>query len=271
MEITIKEGSDSLMKTSNRMPVLFVGHGSPMNAIEDNPYTKGWMDIAERIPRPTAILAVSAHWYTKGSRINDSLQPKLIYDMYGFPKELYEVQYNVEGSPELANTAKELIHKEITVDNSWGIDHGTWSVLCRMYPKADIPVVQLSIDRSAPAEEHYLLGQELSALRDKGVLILGSGNVVHNLSLVRFDMEQGFPWAQEFDQYIKNKILSKNHEDVIHYKRAGEMAELAFYTPDHYYPLLYVLGASQEADKISVYNESSTMGSLSMTSYLFEA
>lgn len=254
---------------TNRMPVLFVGHGSPMNAIEDNAFTNEWMKIAEQLPTPKAILSISAHWYTSGSRLNDSQSPKTVYDMYGFPKKLYELKYEVSGAPELAHLTKDLLHKNTQIDNGWGIDHGTWSVLCRMYPKADIPVYQLSVDHNAPAEEHYKMGQDLSALRDKGVLIVGSGNVVHNLSQVDFDMDGGYPYAYEFDQYIKNHILRRNYENVIHYERAGKTANLAFPIPDHFYPLLYILGATEEGDKISIYNEACTLGSLSMTSYLF--
>lgn len=253
-----------------RMPALFVGHGSPMNAIEDNHYSKGWEAIATTFPKPTAILSVSAHWFTKGTRINDSEQPKMIYDMYGFPKVLYEVAYPAPGAPELAHLVKRLISWEVTFDNSWGIDHGTWSVLHRMYPAADIPVFQLSIDGDSPAEVHYEIGQEIRSLREQGVLILGSGNIVHNLARVDWDVEGGFPWATAFDDYIKQKIINRQHEDVIHYQSAGESAKLAFVTLEHYYPLLYVLGATWKEDQLRIFNDSCTLGSISMTSYLFE-
>lgn len=252
-----------------RMPMLFVGHGSPMNAIEDNIFTKDWEEIAQVIPKPEAILAISAHWYTEGTRISDSLQPKMIYDMYGFPKELYEINYPAKGAPELAHLTKSMITAEVKIDNEWGYDHGIWSVLHKMYPKADIPVCELSINRRIDAESHYKIGQEISSLREKGVFILASGNVVHNLGLVDFDMKDGYPWAIEFDQYIKEKILKGQYQDVLHYKNSGESSKLAFTTPDHFYPLLYILGASNEEDTISVYNDQCTMGSLSMTSYLF--
>lgn len=253
----------------NKMPVLFIGHGSPMNAIEDNSYTEEWSEIAKKLPRPKAILSISAHWYTSGSRINDETSPKMIYDMFGFPKELYNLKYPVSGAPELAHLTKELLGTEIVIDNTWGIDHGTWSVLCKMFPEADIPVFQLSIDRYASAEEHYKLGKKLNSLREKGVLILGSGNVVHNLALVDFDMEAGFPWAEEFDSFIKEKIEQRKYNDVIHYEKAGQVSKIAFHSPDHYYPLLYVLGASEEQDKLNIYNASCVFGSLSMTCYLF--
>jgi len=253
----------------NTMPALFVGHGSPMNAIEDNEFTRGWEKIALQIPKPKAILSISAHWYTEGTMITDAPQPKMVYDMYGFPDALYEVVYRPKGAPELAQLAKTLITKEVKIDNSWGCDHGTWSVLSKMYPEADIPVFQLSIDGNASAESQFKIGQEISALRDQGILIFGSGNIVHNLSRVSWEMESGYPWAVEFDDYIKDNIIIKQYENVINYKTAGESSQLAFYTPDHFYPLLYVLGAAKEDDQVTVFNDSCTMGSMSMTSYLF--
>lgn len=259
-----------MLNEIKRMPALFVGHGSPMNAIEDNEYSRNWAKIAGQIPRPEAILAVSAHWTTDGSRIMDEANPKMIYDMYGFPEELYKVEYKAKGAPELAGLTRSLISREVKVDNSWGYDHGTWSVLCRMYPKADIPVYQLSIDINASAGEHFKIGRELSALREKGVLILGSGNVVHNLSRINWGMAGGYPWAEEFDGYIKDSIVKGQYENVIDYKRAGKPAELAFSTTEHFFPLLYVLGASREDDRLAIFNDSCLMGSLSMTCYLFE-
>jgi len=257
-------------KTIKKMPILFVGHGSPMNAIGFNDYSRSWAKIAGDIPKPEAILAISAHWYTDGSRITDAVNPKMVYDMYGFPDELYKIEYKAKGSPELAYLTKNLIKKEVKIDNSWGYDHGTWSVLCKMYPDADIPVYQLSVDRNASADTHFQLGQEISALREKGVLIVASGNVVHNLSKINWDMEDGYPWAIEFDNYIKEKIIEKQYQDVINYKKAGKSSELAFFTPEHFYPLLYILGASKEDDRLSVFNNSCAMGSTSMTCYLFE-
>lgn len=255
---------------NTKTPVLFVGHGSPMNAIEDNEFTSNWASIAERIPKPEAILSISAHWYTNGTKIMDQSQPKTVYDFYGFPEELYRVSYKPKGSPEFSLITQKLIKGNVEIDNSWGIDHGTWSVLCRMYPEAEIPVYQLSIDRSADAASHYRLGQEISSLRDKGVLIFGSGNVVHNLSKISWGMDEGYPWAQEFDHYIKDKIAKKEYNDVINYSSAGKSSELAFYSPDHFYPLLYVLGASNADDRLSIFNDQCTMGSLSMTCYLFQ-
>lgn len=254
-----------------KMPVLFVGHGSPMNAFEDNEYSRTWRSIAERIPKPEVILSISAHWFTKGTKVMNEEEPKTIYDMYGFPKELYEITYNSPGSPSMAKVSKELISKETEYDNSWGIDHGTWSVLVHMYPDRDIPVFQISIDSNAPPETHYKIGKELRSLREKGVLILGTGNVVHNLRLVDWHKgSKGFDWAYEFDDYIYENIETKNHNNIIKYNELGEIAKLAVPTPDHFYPLLYALGALDEEDKVSVFNKSCELGSLTMTSYLWE-
>ena len=253
------------------MPVIFVGHGSPMNAIEDNEYTKTWRSLGERLPRPEAIVSISAHWYTKGTKIMNEESPKTIYDMYGFPKELYEIIYDSPGSPKLAGATKELISKETEYDNSWGIDHGTWSVLIHMYPERDIPVFQISVDAYAPPEIHYNIGKEIKALREKGVLIFGTGNIVHNLRLVDWHKKnKGFDWAYEFDDYIYKNILNNTHENIIKYDEIGDIAKLAVPTPDHFYPLLYILGASDKEDRVSVFNKSCELGSLTMTGYLWE-
>lgn len=259
--------SEDLMQ--KRMPVIFVGHGSPMNAIEDNLFTKTWEALGKRLPRPKAILAISAHWYTLGTLTSDEENPRTIYDMYGFPRALYELKYPVKGDAELTDAVTGLLGDMVVIDNGWGIDHGTWSVLCKMYPKADIPVVQLSVNSRAAAQEHYDLGKKLAALREEGYLIFGSGNIVHNLALISWDMQKGFPWAQTFDDFIKNAILEGRHDDVVHYERAGESAKKAFYTPDHYFPLLYALGASDAVDQVEVFNDVCLMGSMSMTGYLF--
>lgn len=255
----------------NKMPVLFIGHGSPMNAIEENQFVDEWKALGDRLPRPEAILSVSAHWFTHDTRVMTSETVKTIYDMYGFPKELYEIIYNAKGSPHFAKKAKDLISRNVTEDNSWGYDHGTWSVLHRMYPEAEIPVFQLSVDRNASMEDHYRIGQELKQLREQGVLIFGSGNVVHNLGRVNWNMEnQGFSWAEEFDNYIYENILEGNDDHVIDYQKAGSAATLSVPTTDHYAPLLYVLGAADRGDKITTFNKSPVLGSLTMTSYLFE-
>jgi len=188
--------------------------------------------------------------------------------MYGFPDELYRVSYPAPGSPELAMKVKQLVGDFVTLNNSWGVDHGTWSVLNKLYPKADIPVVQLSIDRNAPAEIHYEIGKKLRPLRDQGVLILGSGNIVHNLHKADMSMGDGYGWAYEFDEYISTRILSGKFDDVVNYKKAGSSSEMAFWTPEHFYPLLYILGCVDENDRIDVYNKACVYGSISMTSYV---
>lgn len=253
-----------------KMPVLFIGHGSPMNALKDNQYTDNWITIARQIPRPEAILFISAHWYTHGSRITDEAHPRMVYDMYGFPEELYRIEYKAAGAPALAHEVKSLIQRDAAIDNSWGLDHGAWSVLHRMFPEADIPVFQLSVDMNADARTHFQIGKELGSLRDKGVLILGSGNVVHNLGRISWDMAGGQPWAEEFDNYIKAQIEAGDYKNVIDYQSAGESSRLAFPTPEHYFPLLYVLGASEAEDRLTIFNDSCIMGSMSMTCYLFE-
>ena len=253
------------------MPTLFIGHGSPMNAIEDSPYSRAWIELGIRLPRPKAILSVSAHWFTRGTKVNDSPSPNMIYDMYGFPDELYRLQYPAPGSTELANRARALIGDFVTIDNNWGIDHGSWSVLHRVFPEADIPVVQLSVNALLKPQEHYSIGQRLAPLRDEGVLLFGSGNIVHNLSRVNWRMEEGTPWAEEFDQYIHGAILNGKLEEVLHYADVGSPAELSVPSMDHFAPLFYVLGASGPDDTIEVINADCTLGSMSMTSYVFSA
>lgn len=255
----------------NKMPALFVGHGSPMNAIEENQFVEEWRKLSNKIPKPEAILSISAHWFTDGTRVMASETAKTIYDMYGFPEELYRVIYNAKGSPHYAKEVKSLISREVIIDNSWGYDHGTWSVLHRIYPEADIPVFQLSVDRNATAAQHYRIGQELNKLREQGVLIFGSGNVVHNLSKIDWNKEnEGYSWAEEFDNNISENILERKDQSVIDYQKIGNCASLAFTTMDHFAPLLYVLGATNNEDKITVFNKAYALGSLSMTSYLFE-
>jgi 4,5-DOPA dioxygenase extradiol len=253
-----------------KMPVLFVGHGSPMNALEHNTFTDLWEQLGAALPAPKAILAVSAHWFVPGSRINDTPTPELVYDMYGFPPSLYQVRYPAPGAPELAHRVQALAGPgAVQTDNSWGIDHGTWSVLCRIFPSADITLCQLSVDRGATMERHYNLGKALAPLREEGVLILASGNVVHNLRLVDWDHSGGLPWADEFDESVKQHILAGDDNAVIHYEKLGAHASLAVPTPDHYAPLLYALGARDGNDRVHVFNNARTLGSLSMTGYLF--
>jgi len=247
------------------MPTIFIGHGSPMNAIEDNEYTRKWKEIGEKLERPKAILSISAHWFTNGTYTSNEKNPRTIYDMYGFPKELYEIKYDSPGCPELADKISEKLG--IKIDNSWGIDHGTWSVLHHMYPNRDIPVFQISVDGNKSPREHYELGEKLKSLRDEGVLIFGSGNVVHNLRLVDYNEKGGYDFAVDFDEKIKGDILSGNHENIINFKDYGESASLSVPTMDHFAPLLYVLGASD--GKGEVLTSGYELGSISMASYIF--
>lgn len=257
------------MKKHNYMPVLFVGHGSPMNAIEDNSFTQGWQNIAKLIPKPKAILMISAHWYTQNERIFNGDNPKMIYDMYGFPEELYQTIYKAKGSIEVSTETYNILKPKAIIDNSWGLDHGGWSVLIKMYPEANIPVFQMSVASSMSTLEQYEIGKKIKKLRNQGVLIIGSGNIVHNLKKVDFSTTSGFEWAKKFDSFIKKSILNKDHKAIIDAQTHKEYT-LAVPTPDHFSPLLYVLGASDIDDEILVFNEVCTLGALSMTSYLFK-
>lgn len=254
------------------MPVLFVGHGNPMNAILENEFTEGWKESAQNLPTPNLILCISAHWETKGTRITAMEHPRTIYDMYGFPKELYEVEYACPGSPELAQNVSENIEShKIDPDHEWGLDHGTWSVLTKMYPEANIPVVQLSLDRTLSPQEHYNLATQLSYLRRKGVLIIGSGNIVHNLRMadLRND-DQPYDWAIEFDELSRDLIKAGEHQKLINYKTLGHAANLSIPTAEHYLPLLYTLALQEKDDSISFFNEQIAFRSGSMTSVKIE-
>lgn len=252
-----------------RMPAIFVGHGSPMMAIEENTYTEQWKQIGQQF-KPKAILVISAHWYTNGNRVQDEEKPRKINDMYGFPEALYKMEYPVTGDQLLTKELQELLDKDLVVDNSWGIDHGSWAVLVHMYPRGDIPIVQLSLDRSKNPQEQYLIGQKISALRDKGYMILGSGNVVHNLGLIDPSLKEPYLWASSFDDHIEKAIRERKYEVCVNYLEFGEPARLSAPTPEHYYPLLNVLGAVREQDELSVFNKGYDMGSLSMTGYVFQ-
>ena len=251
------------------MPVIFVGHGSPMNAVEDNEFTLGWKKIAESIPVPKVILSISAHWGTRGTRVSVVEQPETIHDFYGFPKELYDIEYKAAGSPEFAAKTIELLGKTAVEDRSWGLDHGTWSVLHVMYPDADIPVFQMSIDMNATPEELFAIGKKLSPLRESDVLIMGSGNIVHNLGRMEFSEMSGFSWAEIFDKFVYEKIQQLDFESVLSYQKMGEFASLSVPTTEHLYPLFYIMGAAEESDTIKTYNRKFMAGSLSMTSYVF--
>lgn len=254
----------------SRMPALFVGHGSPMNAIEDNRFTKEWERVAKSIPTPKAILCISAHWLTRGTYVTHALHPKTIHDFGGFPQKLFNVQYPAPGSRELSEAICTLIKQPVVeLDEEWGLDHGTWSVLNKMYPQANIPVVQLSIDYAKPPQFHFDLGKQLQVLRNDGVLIIGSGNMVHNLGRAdfnRIDEAFGFDWAVKMDDFCRENILSGNHQALIDYRNFGEPARLSVPTPDHYYPLLYILGLQEKGEAVELFNEGPMAGSLSMTS-----
>jgi len=251
-----------------RMPAIFVGHGSPMNAIEDNEFSRQWADIGRRIPKPEAIVCISAHWETKGTMITAMEQPKTIYDFIGFPQALYEIKYPAKGAPELANFIKAMVRQTpVYSDLGWGLDHGTWSVLCRMFPDADIPVLQLSLDFSKEPAFHYDLAKELKPLRSKGILILGSGNIVHNLRMMVWQ-DQAYSWAVEFDDTVKHLILSGDHESLVRYPKIGEAARLSIPTNEHYLPLLYILALQEKADKIEFFADKITLGSISMRSLI---
>ena len=251
---------------SRPMPALFIGHGSPMNAIEESEFSRGFADAARRIPRPTAVLCISAHWETRGVVVTATQRPETIHDFFGFPPALFAVLYPASGAPDIARKiAARVSTTRISLDGQRGLDHGSWSVLRRMYPEADVPVVQLSLDRTKPPAAHLDLARELSFLRDEGVLVLGSGDIVHNLSLADFGMEDGYDWAVRFDEEVRRRIV------------AGDLAALAAYdqlpdsrravpTPEHYLPLLYVLALRRESDSVSFFNEGIVLGSISMTS-----
>jgi 4,5-DOPA dioxygenase extradiol len=246
------------------MPALFMGHGSPMNAIEDNEFSLAWEVAAGHIPKPKAILCISAHWETHGSQVTAMEAPRTIHDFYGFPRPLFEKQYPAPGSPELASRIIKLLGKSnVLADQSWGLDHGTWSVLCRMYPEARVPVVQLSLDRASENINHYQLGQALRPLRQEGVLIVGSGNIVHNLRMVVWE-DTAFDWATEYDAKVKQWILEDNHEAIIHYEKYGKPALLAVNSAEHYLPLLYILGLKEKNEPVSFFADKVWGGSLSM-------
>lgn len=267
---SLKQATDSFAATP-LMPVFFIGHGSPMNGIEDNEFSHRWEQLGQEIPTPKAVLVVSAHWLTRGTHITDMSFPKTIHDFGGFPQALFDVQYPAPGSPELAKETQQLIKStQVGLNHDWGLDHGTWTIVRRMYPKANIPVLQLSIDYAQPAQYHYDLAKELAALRRKGVLILGSGNMVHNLRMVAWDKINtpgyGFDWALELNALFKKNILAGNHKPLINYESLHSAAKLAIPTPDHYFPLLYALGLQEKNDEISFFNDKAVAGSLTMTS-----
>ncbi len=253
-----------------KMPVLFLGHGSPMNAIEENEFVVGFRNIAKEIPKPSSILCISAHWETKGTFVTAMQNPVTIHDFGGFPKELFDVQYPAPGSPDLAKETKSLITTtQVGLDDRWGLDHGAWTVIKHLYPNADIPVIQMSIDYSQPPQYHYELAQQIKSLREKGVLIIGSGNMVHNLRMVSWQQLNenfGFDWAIKANEKMKNFILSGDHKPLINFRSQGKVFDLAIPTPEHYMPLLYSLALKDDKDHVSLFNDKAVAGSLSMTS-----
>lgn len=261
------------LPTTEKMPVLFIGHGSPMNGILDNSFSQGWADMARKIPVPKAVLVVSAHWETKGTRITAMDSPQTIHDFGGFPRALYEVQYPAPGDPTLAREAAMMAQSaEIDLDHDWGLDHGAWTVVRHMYPDASIPVLQLSIDYTKGGQYHYELATELQALRHKGVLVIGSGNMVHNLRMVAWDKlddNYGFDWALQMNDTFKQLIADGSHQRLVQYEKLGPEARLAIPTPEHYLPLVYTLGVSTSKDSVQFFNDHPVGGSLTMTSVKF--
>ncbi|GAB3028077.1 4,5-DOPA dioxygenase extradiol [Niabella terrae] len=270
-----KKFTAALKEQEQLMPVLFIGHGSPMNGIEDNAFSRRWTAMAREIPRPAAVLVVSAHWMSAGTRITAMDFPKTIHDFGGFPDALYGVQYPAPGNPALAEETARLIKMtQVEPDHDWGLDHGAWTVVRHMYPDADIPVLQLSIDYTKGPAYHYELARELFHLRKKGVLIIGSGNMVHNLGMVAWDkMDEpgyGYDWALEMNDRFKDLISRGDKDALIHYERLGSEARLAIPTPEHYLPLLYTMGVRGARDEVSFFNDKAVAGSLTMTSVKFE-
>ena len=254
-----------------KMPVLFVGHGNPMYAISDNKYSKVWRELGKKLILPKAVLCVSAHWLTKGTYVTMMDKPKTIHDFYGFPDELFQVEYPADGAKEYGKeTIDGVKSAKVEEDYEWGLDHGAWSVLMNMYPEASVPVYQMSVDYRKPAEYHFNLAKELSFLRNKGVLIVASGNVVHNLRMVKW--EEGakpFDWAVEFDEIVKKSIEEDNPKVLVEYEKLGEVARLSHPSNDHYLPLMYTLGLRDKSDGVEFFNDSVDMGSMSMRSVIF--
>ncbi|RNI23702.1 4,5-DOPA-extradiol-dioxygenase [Rufibacter latericius] len=261
--------TEELTPQDYTMPVLFIGHGSPMNGIEDNEFSQRWKKMAQEIPVPKAVLVVSAHWFTKGTKITAMDFPQTIHDFGGFPKELFAVQYPSPGDAALAKeTASLITTTQVELDHDWGLDHGTWTIIRHMYPEANIPVLQLSIDYTKGPQYHYDLAKELTALRKKGVLIVGSGNMVHNLRMMNWSMINGggYDWTHTMNEKFKDLILNRDHQPLIHYQTLGKEALMAIPTVEHYLPLLYTLGLQGKDEETSFFNDKMVGGSLTMTS-----
>lgn len=262
----------SSLGNTPKMPVLFIGHGSPMNAIEENEFVNNWRDLGKTLPRPKAILVISAHWETSGTQVTAMERPRTIHDFGGFPKALFDVQYPAPGSPELAQEVKSIVKTaDVLLDQKWGLDHGAWSIINRLYPNADVPVVQMSLDYYQTPRYHYDLAKELASLRHKGVLIIGSGNMVHNLRMVAWDKlnadAYGYDWAIEANEKMKQFILSGDHPSMINFRSQGRAFDLAIPSPEHFIPSLYALGLKEDNEKIDFFNDKAVAGSLTMTSF----
>lgn len=271
MNLNDLQNLSNLFSNTEKMPILFLGHGSPMNAVEENQFVQGFRKAASEIPKPNAILCISAHWLTNGTKVTAMSIPRTIHDFSGFPQALFDIQYPAPGSPELAREAAELL-KPILVeeDHSWGLDHGAWSVIKHMYPEADIPVIQMSIDYSKPPQYHFDLAQKLNKLREKGILIIGSGNIIHNLRLIDWrninTVGAGWDWAIEAREKTNNWLLDGNFKNIIDYQNQGISLQYSVPTPDHYLPLIYILGLKTSSEELSLFNDELIGGSLSMTS-----
>ncbi len=261
--------ADTLGETK-KMPALFLGHGSPMNAIEENEFVTGFRNIGSTIEIPKAIICISAHWETRGTHVTAMEHPKTIHDFGGFPQALFDVQYPAPGNPELAKATQELVTKaHIELDHQWGLDHGAWSVIRHLYPEANIPVIQISIDYTQSPQYHYELAQELASLRKKGILIIGSGNIIHNLRMVSWDhmnSTYAYDWAKEANEKMKDMITNDKHQELINFRSQGKAFDLSIPTPEHFLPLLYTLALKDDDDPIYLFNDKSVGGSLSMTS-----
>lgn len=270
MKLNALKNMTAPLGNTAKMPVLFLGHGSPMNAIEDNEFVTGFRNMAKGIPKPNAILCVSAHWETRGTFVTAMQNPPTIHDFGGFPKALFDVQYPAPGSPALAQQTKSLITTtEVGLDDKWGLDHGAWSVIKHLYPHADIPVIQMSIDYSQTPQYHYELAQQIKSLREKGVLIIGSGNIVHNLGKVEWSRLHeifGYDWAIEANEQMKKFILDGNHKELINFRAQGKAFDLAIPTPEHYLPLLYALALQDSNEEVKFFNDKAVAGALTMTS-----
>lgn len=271
MKLSALNKMTSEMDHSPRMPVLFLGHGSPMNAIEENEFVRGFRNVAKDIPAPSAILCISAHWETRGTHVTAMENPRTIHDFGGFPQELFNVQYPAPGSPELAKETQKIITStSVGLDEKWGLDHGAWSVIKHLYPNANIPVIQLSLDRTKGPRYHYELAQELEQLRHKGVLIIGSGNMVHNLRLVDWrnldKTDYAFDWASEAHDKMSEYILHGDHDRLIDYQGQGKAFQMSIPTPEHYLPLLYTLALRGKDEDVALFNDKAVAGALTMTS-----